>query len=145
MKDIAVLSSNTMQIFDDWNRQKKMIHQNMLPEFYINPREIWYTKMGQNVGFEQNGKRNFERPVLVIKKVGNLFFVVALTSKGRDDNRFYHKFEDLDLQNPKYLDSSYAILSQVKVMDKRRFLEHVGHVSEQEFKQLKEKLKELLL
>lgn len=134
-----------MQIFDDWNQQKKKMHQDKLPEFYINPREIWYTKMGQNVGYEQNGKKNFERPVLVLKKVGNLFFVVALTSKGRDDNRFYHKFVELDLQNPKYLDSSYAILSQVKVMDKRRFLEHVGYVSEQEFKQLKEKLKELLL
>lgn len=133
-----------MNIFDNWNRQKKQLHYGELPEFYVNQREIWYTKMGQNIGFEQNGKRNFERPVLVLKKVGNLFFVVALTSKGDSDNRFYHKFTDLKLHNPRYLESSYAILSQVKAMDKRRFLERAGYVSKKEFNLIKEKLKALL-
>ena len=134
-----------MEAFDTWNEQKKELHKGETPEFFVKPREIWYTKMGHNVGYEQNGKHNFERPVLVIKKVGNLFFTVALTTNGHENHRFYHKFTDLKLHNPKYLDSSYAILSQVKVMDKRRFIGRAGSVSEQEFEQCKEKLKDLLL
>ena len=132
-------------LFDSWNEIKKEVNSRELEEFYINMREIWYVKMGKNVGFEQDGKEEFLRPVLVIKKIGNLFFTVALTSKGKKDSHFYHKLEEIELQNPKHKDSSYAILSQAKVMDKRRFIERVGITSENEFLQLKEKLKALLL
>ena len=55
--------------------------------FYINLREIWFVKMGKNIGHEEDGKNKFLRPVLVIKKVGNLFFTVALTSKGKDNHQ----------------------------------------------------------
>lgn len=122
--------------YDEWNTEKKNIHGMNIPEFYVNQREIWYTKMGKNVGFEEDGKKKFLRPVLVLKKVGNLFFTVALTSKGKDDHLFYHKFEEIELQNPKYKESSYAILSQVKIMDKKRFVEHVGNISQKEFRQI---------
>lgn len=112
---------NNQQIFDSWNDEKKQIQIKNLPEnFFINKREVWFVKMGINLGFEENGKDQFLRPVLVLKKVGNLFFTVALTSKGKENN-FYHKFNEIELHNPKYQDSSYAILSQVKVMDKKRF------------------------
>jgi mRNA-degrading endonuclease toxin of MazEF toxin-antitoxin module len=78
-----------------------------------------------------------------LKKVGNLFFTVALTSKGKE-NSFYHKFNEIELHNPKYQDSSYAILSQVKVMDKKRFFENVGTVSKSEFETIKQKLRTIL-
>ncbi|MBT4937342.1 type II toxin-antitoxin system PemK/MazF family toxin, partial [Candidatus Peregrinibacteria bacterium] len=119
-------------------------HSKKESSFYINVREVWFTKMGQNIGYEENGKKGFERPVLVLKKVGNLFFIVPLTSKGKNSHLFYHKFHEIELQNPKYKNSSYAILSQVKVMDKRRFIEHVGTISKSEFMSVKEKLKTLL-
>ena len=100
--------------------------------------------MGQNIGYEENGKDEFLRPVLVLKKVGNLFFVVALTTKGKIKNRFYHKINQLELHNPKYQDSSYVILSQAKVMDKKRFFENAGNVSISEFEIIKEKLRTIL-
>lgn len=130
--------------FDEWNTEKKSIHTIKMPEFYINEREIWFTKMGENIGFEENGKKHFLRPVLVIKKIGNLFFTVAMTSKGKEKNSFYHKLSEIELQNPKYKNSSFLILSQVKVMDKRRFVEHVGNVSSKEFGRIKEKLRNTL-
>ena len=82
---------------------------------------------------------------IVIKKIGNMFFVIPLTSKGKQNHDFYHKFSTIILKNPKYKDSSYAILSQVRVMDKKRFIEHVGRISKDEFIMIKEKLKALLL
>lgn len=132
-------------IFDFWNEQKKSLDNRKDVVFYVKPREIWFVKMGKNIGFEEDGKDDFLRPVLVLKKIGNLFFTVALTSKGKFDHFLYHKFAEITLQNPKHKNSSYAILSQVKVMDKRRFIEHVGYVSDKEFQLIKQKLRTLLL
>jgi mRNA interferase MazF len=133
-----------MKNFDSWNSEKKILHSKKRDEFYVNPREIWYTKMGVNIGFEENGKEEFVRPVLVLKTVGNLIFTVALTSKGKDKNFFYHKFKKIELQNPRYESSSYAVLSQVKVMDKKRFFKKGGMVPEKEFVILQKKLKRVL-
>ncbi len=136
-----------MNIFDIWNNEKKILNESENTNFYVNTREIWFTKMGKNVGFEEDGKDDFLRPVLVIKKVGSLFFTVALTSRGKKENKFYHKFKEIELseKNRKYLNTSYSILSQVKTMDKRRFTQYLGKISEKEFKTIKQKLKALLL
>jgi hypothetical protein len=103
--------------------------------------------MGINIWYEENGKNEFKRPVLVIKKVWTLFLVVALTSKWKDNNKFYHRFSTASFndKNLKYKDSSYCILSQIKVMDKKRFTECMWSVWEKEFLHIKEKLKAILL
>ena len=135
---------NLNKIYHLWNEEKIELNSQKAREFYINSKEIWFVKMGKNIGCEEDGKNRFLRPVLVIKKVGNLFFTVALTSKGRINHRFYHKFEQASFQNPKYQNSSYAILSQVKVIDKRRFTQFIGTISEKEFSHIKQKLKTTL-
>ena len=135
---------NSDDVFDSWNDEKKAIrNQNPSHAYYVNEREIWFVKMGKNIGFEENGKDQFLRPVLVLKKVGNLFFTVALTSKGKF-LPFYHRLQHAELRNPKYHDSSFVILSQVKVMDKKRFFENAGIVPDQEFGLIKQKLRTLL-
>ena len=133
--------------FDGWNEEKKKINNTENPTFYIKPRQIWFTKMGENIGSEQNGKQEFSRPVLVLKKVGSLFFTVALTTKEKPNNSFYRKLKDVKLNEDhlKNIGKSSVILSQVRVMDKRRFLEKVGTVGKDEFKDIKEKLIALLL
>lgn len=132
-------------LFDQWNEEKQIINNAPTKRFFINTREIWLTKMGHNIGFEENGKDNFLRPVLVIKVVGNMFFTTSLTTNGKDNNKFYHKIINLDLENPKYKDSSFLILSQVKVMDKKRFFKNIEIVAKEEFKCIKLKLRGLLL
>jgi hypothetical protein len=116
-------------------------------KFYVNIRDIYFTKMWINIGFEENWKKDFLRPVLVLKKIWNLFFTVALTSKWKDNNSFYYKLNTVKFndENKKYKDSSYCILSQVKVMDKKRFTDKIWYVKSEEFKIIKEKLKEFLL
>lgn len=139
---------NDYDIFDIWNNEKKIIHtKELVDNFFINPREIWFVKMGKNIGFEENGKEEFSRPVLVIKKVGGLFFTVALTTKGKLDNRFYYKFSEASFieEHQKNTDQSFVILSQAKVMDKKRFEERIGYISEKEFKLIKQKITALLL
>jgi mRNA interferase MazF len=133
--------------FDDWNQEKKRINSMRNPTIYIKPRQAWFTKMGENIGDEQNGKKEFSRPVLVLKKVGSLFFTVALSTKGKSSNVFYHKIKTLKLAEGHWgLDSqSWAILSQVRVMDKRRFLEKLGTIDSSEFDVIKQMITELVL
>lgn len=133
--------------FNKWNIEKQDLHKLDYDNFFVNPRDIYFTKMWMNIGFEENWKSDFLRPVLVLKKVWNLFFTVALTSKWKDNSNFYHKFETVifDEKNKKYENSSYCILSQVRVMDKKRFTEKMGYLEIDEFKIIKEKLRKFLL
>jgi mRNA interferase MazF len=71
-----------LELFDKWNEEKKYLHSiSERKDIFINPGEVWYIKMGINIGFEQNGKKEFRRPVLVIKKIGNMFLCMPLTTK----------------------------------------------------------------
>lgn len=134
------------QLLNEWNEEKKILAAKVPSRLFINPREIWFTKMGQNIGFEQNGKSNFTRPVIVIKKVGNLFFTVALSTKIKPLNRFYHRLGPTLFYKKKHQErSSTIILSQVRVMDKRRFQEKIGIIEIGEFNSIKQKITELLL
>jgi len=134
-------------LFDKWNEDKKILEQLDLDKFYVNEREIYYTKMWVNVWFEQDWKNEFLRPVLVLKKLWNLFFTVALTSKNKSNKKFYYKLNTAVFieEKKKYEDSSYCILSQVRVMDKRRFTDKIWYISKDEFIEIKKILRDFLL
>ena len=111
-----------------------MIHK------FVNPREVWYIHQWINIWYEENGKwGDFKRPVLVIKKVWNLFFVASMTTRGKE-NKFYHTLDEKTFQK-----TSRVILSQVRIIDKKRFIERIGTISLDDFLQIKKKLTELLL
>lgn len=55
---------NKMKQFDAWGVLKKEVNEKR-PMFYVKEREIWYVHLGQNIGFEEDGKGlDFKRPVL---------------------------------------------------------------------------------
>jgi mRNA interferase MazF len=63
-----------MEKFDQWNTVKQNTHQKKERVFF-HEREIWFLSIGQNIGFEQNGKgSNFLRPVLILKQFSNEVF-----------------------------------------------------------------------
>ena len=105
---------------------------------FVNEREICYTSIGENIGFEQNGKNElFERPVLVLKKFWIQTFIgIPLTSKAREWKYYFsfHHGESI----------STAILSQVRLFDTKRILRKIGYAEIEDFKRLKEKLRILL-
>lgn len=123
--------------FDAWNIQKKNIHH-LGNKKTFHEREIWFIAIGENVGFEQNGKgKEFLRPVVVYKKFSrNVFLGIPLT-KTEKEGKFYDSF---DFQRKR----STAILSQVRLFDSRRLKYMVGKMSGGDYKRLKEKLIELI-
>ena len=70
-----------MKNFDTWNELKKEIdeRENIIQ---FKEREIYWARIGENVGFEQNGKgAELSRPVLIVKKLNKqLFFGVPLST-----------------------------------------------------------------
>lgn len=60
-------------------KQKDTIH-------LFNEREIWWCSIGENIGFEGDGKNDmFERPVLILKKYNaEVFFGAPLTTSTKE-------------------------------------------------------------
>jgi len=125
--------------FDNWNEIKKKINKNNR-KFYVRPREIWYINIWKNIWFESNWKWfNFKRPIIVLKKVWAMFFVASMTTKWKENN-FYYKLDK------KYFNKdSFISLSQVKIIDQKRFIEKIWKINTEDFLNIKNKLKELLL
>jgi mRNA-degrading endonuclease toxin of MazEF toxin-antitoxin module len=98
-------------------------------------KEIWYIKIWINVWREIFWKKDFFRPVLVVSRIGNMFFCLPLTTKWKC-SEFYIKL--FSVYNKK---DSYIVVNQWRVFDVQRFFTKVTQVSLQEFEQIKKLLR----
>jgi hypothetical protein len=88
--------------------------------------------LGHNVGSEENGKHeNFERPVLILKKITDkLFFGLPLTSRQKKGSWYYpFLFEGVERS---------AILSQLRALSGRRLIRPMGRLDVETFRPLKQ-------
>jgi mRNA-degrading endonuclease toxin of MazEF toxin-antitoxin module len=125
--------SERMKNFDKWNEVKKNIeNKNLVAHF--KEREVYWTNIGENVGFEQNGKgSDFTRPVLIFKKFSKtMFFGIPLSTKSKQGS-FYFEFSFLENQ------ISTALLVQAKMYDVKRLDKKIGTMKKEDFLQLKNK------
>jgi len=127
--------------YDKWNKIKKDISKENTIVGYKN-RDIFYMKMGVNIGFEQNGKgEDFVRPVVIIKGFNeNMFFGVPLSTKIKD-GKFYYSFE---FKKENTVIKNNALLSQMKLFSTKRLLNKIGTINQDDFKKLKLKFKKLI-
>jgi len=130
-----------MKQYDEWNELKKSINQEKVRVGFKN-RDIFYMNMGQNIGFEQDGKgEHFVRPVVVVRGFNrDMFLGVPLSTKIKE-GVFYYNFEfiksDVKVKNS-------ALLSQVRLFSTKRLLNKIGVIDKSDFEKLKEKLKNLI-
>ena len=128
-----------MKKYDEWNEVKKKISIED-KKFTFKVREIYWLKVGQNIGYEVYGKGDdFLRPVLVFRKFSkDSFLGIPLTTQIKDD-MFHYKFIPLHKEK-----ENYAILSQIKLFSTKRIKVKMGKISNEDFEKLKVKLRELL-
>lgn len=91
--------NSIVQYFIDWSKNKIRYHFNNVDKtFYFREKEIWWAAMGQNIGFEVNGKHQlFERPVLIIKKYSeDVCFILPLSTKIKSPLPWYQIEVDVD-------------------------------------------------
>lgn len=125
--------------FVTWTKLKIRIH--LKPNescVYFSEREIWWSGLGVNIGYEQDGKNdNFERPILILKKFSrDILWALPITTKDKV-GEYYHQFER---EGEKYS----IILSQLRLISSKRLLRKVGVMAEDEFEKIRERVKGLV-
>jgi mRNA interferase MazF len=117
--------------FDKWDKIAKSVDQNNKNrEIFFREQEIWWCSVGVNIGSEIDGKNDqFERPVLVIRKINNeLIFVAPLTTK-IVDNKFRINVRCANID-------SQILLNQCKTISTRRLLRNIGIVKKKVFQEV---------
>ena len=110
--------------FDRWNKLKKSINAtDDSKRVYFHEGDIWWARLGVNVGFEIDGKHsNFARPVIVLRKYNQYsFLALPLTTSGRA-NRWRIGIGAVAGKK------AFAVLSQLRNLDSLRLYQKVGHL-----------------
>lgn len=130
-----------MKAFDHWNEVKKETKKDNV-SFGFKNRDIFYIKMGQNIGYEQNGKgESFVRPVVILKGFNqNMFFGIPLSSQIKE-GKFYYPFW---FTKGDHLSMNIALLSQMRLFSSKRLLNKIGVMDKKSFKEMKTKFKTLI-
>ena len=126
-----------MKKHNEWNEIKKEL-DTKTKSIIFKERDIFWTSIGENIGYEQNGKgKIFSCPVLIVKRFSrNMFFGIPLSTKVKEGN-FFFSFE---LQG----EISNALIVQGRLFDSKRLENKIGMIQKDDFEELKVKLKELL-
>ena len=123
--------------FTAWNFKKiETDSKSIVPQFKI--REIFWARVGENIGFEQSGSgHNFIRPVLILRKFNNhLFWGIPLTTAEKS-GKYYLKFEF----NGK---SQRAIISQLRLFDAKRLEQKIGTMSKFDFQKIEKAVQKIM-
>jgi len=130
--------NNDDNIFDQRNKEKKLIDRKKDFKVFFKQRDIFFMRMWKNIRFEQNGKwLDFARPIVIIKKFNNdIFRWVALSSKVKEWE-YYYNFDMVWI-------IQCAIISQLRLYDKNRLIKKIWMINKKDFFELKQKIKNLL-
>lgn len=123
--------------FISWILHKIIIDKTNIDR-QIKEHEVYWCSLGENIGFEQNGKGNdFRRPVLIFKKFNNnLFWGIPMSTKIKD-NKYYVR---VTLKNI----NQSAMISQLRVLDTKRLDDKIGYISRVDFWKIKLKIIDIL-
>jgi len=109
--------------FQGWSDKKEILHNTPDEKIvYFRNKEIWWCALGVNIGFEQDGKNNdYERPVLILKKINRYLALVVPLSTKIKDHPYYFEYT--------YEGTRYsALVLQIRVISSKRFLRRIGRV-----------------
>jgi len=122
--------------FINWTKIKVRHHViDYRKEVYFREKEVWWTALGKNIGYEIDGKQElFERPVLILKKYSkDMCFVLPLTSKIKNKKTWYQV--EVEINGKK----SAVNITQGRTIAKARLLRKFGIIEKQVFNEIIEK------
>lgn len=122
--------------FNKWNEVKKQTHDER-PRLYT-VREVWWCRLGVNIGTEQDGKGElFLRPAVILRGFGpDACLVVPLTTSPRE-HALRVSVGVIEGEQAR------ANLSQIRVVDTRRLVEKVGFLETEAFSKLRKAARDL--
>jgi len=124
--------------FDDWNKSKKLIHDEASNKLY-HEREVWWCTLGVNIGFEQDcTSKEAERPVLVLKGFSkDVCLIIPLTTSVKK-NPYHFALGKVDNK------IAFAIFSQIRLIDTKRLVNKIGFIDKDLFENIRKVIKDLL-
>lgn len=123
-----------------WMPVKTEVNNKELFPLGFKEREIWVCNVGENIGFEEDGKgEDFTRPVLIMKVFNRRFCYVLPLSTTDKRGKFYYPFYG----NTGKI--SVALLSQLKAIDSVRLRDKIGFARKEDFNEIKKQVIELIL
>lgn len=132
-----IYSVAIMKDFDTWDTEKKSI-DTATHKFY-HPRDIWWCALGVNIGYEQDGTGTmYERPVLVLKGFSKQVCLIVPLTTSQKKNAYHIALGSIDNK------SAAAIISQVRLVDTKRFINKIAVLDENKFEEIKEAIKAML-
>jgi mRNA interferase MazF len=121
-----------------WMAVKASVNNNLARPVGFKPRDIWICSIGENIGFEEDGKGSlFVRPVLILKAFSNVMCHIVPLSTTEKRGAFYYEF---DGQTGKV---SVALLTQSRVVDSSRLRRKIGVVSKKDFEEIKKRIRDI--
>lgn len=126
-----------MKDYTPWKKLITEIESKWLEKYYRES-EIWWTVIGLNIGFEEDGKnQNYERPVLIFRKFNRfMFWGLPLTSKPKT-GKFYCSITFRSKR-------STVILSQIRTLSSKRLVRRMGHINQEDFDVIEERIINLI-
>lgn len=129
--------------FDGWNKYAKSletkpdaIFNEIQQKHLFHTREIWYCSIGINIRTELSGhNKDFERPVLIIKKSGRKFICYPLTSKKPKNKLFYY---DISQNGKDGRIESYILINNPLTLDVARLQRRIRILKPRKFKSILE-------
>lgn len=123
--------------FDSWNIFKKNLDLKKTRPPFFKERDIWWTSIGINIGFEENGKSKvFTRPVLILRKFSQDMFIGLPMSTKLKKNDYY---VPVTLQG-----KTVSILtSQIRTFSSKRIWNKLGELDPVDFRKIQKHILEL--
>ena len=122
--------------FDSWNIEKKRADGEE-PRLYT-VREVWWCRMGVNVGTEQDGRGNlFLRPVVILRGFGPDACLVTPLTTSRREHQLRVAIGEINGHEAR------ANLSQIRIVDTRRLVEKIGFLDKSIFTKLRKTARDL--
>jgi mRNA interferase MazF len=102
--------------FDRWNRIKKATDAaDESARLYFREGEVWWVRLGKNIGYETNGKsREFTRPVIILKKYNQYSFLALPLTTAPKPNPYRLPIGMIDGRQ------AFATLSQLRNIDSQK-------------------------
>ncbi len=126
-----------MKRFFEWIGVKRKLDAGIHSPPFVSERDIWWASVGENVGFEINGKSDlFTRPVIIFKKLSRGLYLVVPTTTQMKEGTWYVTFTH-------HSKSMSACLHQVRVIDYRRLSSPMGKIDPNGFARIQKGFRDL--
>lgn len=125
--------------FDSWNTFKRKLDSKTSKPPFFKERDIWWTSIGINIGFEENGKSEvFTRPVLILRKFSQDMFLGVPMSTKLKKNRYY---VPVTLQGKVVS----VFISQIRAFSSKRIWNKLGELDSSDYQKVQKHVSKLFL